>query len=82
MIDDLPRTLWGKLVLRYDLFRYDLSTVPDKFRMWLAWRMPRRLVMWAAIRLMSHATTGKYGREEPDSVSIMTALKRWDHVNE
>ena len=32
----------------------------EKFWMWLAWRLPRPLVMWAATRLIAHATQGPY----------------------
>ena len=43
--------------------------------------LPKSLVYWAAIRLMFHATTGKYSRDIPDDVSIMTALDRWERMN-
>jgi len=66
-----------------------LKSVPWRFRSakhrlgeWLAikiaWAMPRYVVMWCAVRLMAHATTGKWGNECPDHVDIMTALGRWD----
>jgi len=50
----------------------------EKLWMWVAWRLPRPLVEWCAIRLMAHATQGQWGNESPDAVSVMTALKRWD----
>ena len=50
----------------------------EKVTMWIAWRLPRYLVMWAAVRLMAHATQGKWGKESPSDISIMDALKRWD----
>ena len=78
---DLPTTLWGKIVLRYDLIRYDMHRMPEKMCMWIVWKLPRQLVMWCAIRLMAHATTGQYGNQEPDRVSIMEALKRWDSAH-
>jgi hypothetical protein len=75
--DDMPISLKAKLLLRYDLFRYDMYKVPEKVCVWIAWKLPKPLVMWCAIRLMAHATTGQYN-QEPDSVSIMDALKRWE----
>jgi hypothetical protein len=45
--------------------------------MWLAWRLPRRLVYWAAIRLMTHATYGKW-RSNPGEVNLIDALNRWE----
>jgi hypothetical protein len=76
--DNMPISLKAKLLLRYDLFRYDLHKVPEIFWMWIAWKLPKPLVMWCAIRLMAHATTGQYGSQEVGTVSIMDALQRWD----
>lgn len=81
-VDDLPVTLKGKLLLRYDLLRWKLARMPERICMWLAWRLPRQLVMWCAIRLMAHATQGKYGSQEVGTVSIMDALQRWEEPNE
>lgn len=78
MVNDMPITLWGKLVLRYDLFRFWLRSVSEKVCIWLAWRMPRQLVLWAAVRLMSHATCTKFSNRTPDNVSIMDALDAWE----
>ena len=50
----------------------------EKVWMKVAHWLPESLVYYAAIRLMARATTGKYGRDIPDEVSIMTALNRWD----
>jgi hypothetical protein len=49
-----------------------------KFWMKLAWMLPKRLVYWASIRLMSFATVGQYGWQEPGKLDVMTALKRWE----
>lgn len=76
--DNLPRTLRAKLLLRYDLIRYDMHKVPEKLWVWIAWHLPRQLVLWCAVRLMAHATTGQYGSQEIGTVSILDALNRWD----
>lgn len=47
----------------------------------IAWHLPRAVAYWCAIRLGAHATTGKWGGETPDSVSLMTALQRWGEAN-
>lgn len=44
---------------------------------WLAWRLPRRLVLWAAIRLGAHATTGEYSDTVVPEMAFTEALKRW-----
>lgn len=49
----------------------------ERLWMWLAWRLPRRLVYWASIRLMSTAT-GAYSNRTPDGINIMEALHVWD----
>jgi len=50
----------------------------EKIWMWLAWKLPRPLVMWAAIRLGSEATTGKYSRQVVPELTFLEALNRWN----
>lgn len=50
----------------------------DFICMKLAWMMPRRLVKWAAVRLMAHATTGKYSSVITPELLAVDALARWD----
>lgn len=49
----------------------------ERFWFWLAHRLPRKLVYFAAIRLMAHATTGKWGAEVTPCVTGVDMLKRW-----
>jgi len=49
----------------------------DRLWMWAAWRLPRRLTMWCAVRVIAHATTGQYGTTIVPELSAMDALKRW-----
>ncbi|MGE5353988.1 MAG: hypothetical protein ACM3P0_18015 [Acidobacteriota bacterium] len=44
----------------------------------IVWHLPKTIVYWCAIRLMAHATTGKYGSTNPNELNIMDALKRWE----
>jgi hypothetical protein len=39
--------------------------------------LPRKLVYWAAIRLMTNATTGKYSNQVVPELTCLDALKRW-----
>lgn len=50
----------------------------EKVQMWIAWRLPRWLVKWAAVRLVAEATTGKYGTTIVPELTAMDALKRWE----
>lgn len=45
---------------------------------YIAHRLPRGIVYFAAIRLVAHATTGKYGNTNPSVLSAMDAVKRWE----
>ncbi|GLV28181.1 hypothetical protein TomTYG75_07050 [Sphingobium sp. TomTYG75] len=45
----------------------------------IAWLMPRWLVMWCAIRVGAHATTGQWGSQVVPDLKFMDALQRWDH---
>lgn len=50
----------------------------ERVSMKLAWLLPRRVVMWAYVRVGAHATTGRYGNTVVPELSMMDALKRWD----
>jgi len=49
----------------------------DEILQTIAWSLPRRLVMWCAVRLIAHATTGKHSGTVVPKLSAMEALKRW-----
>ena len=49
----------------------------DKLWMWIAWRLPKRLVMWAAVRVMVHATQGNFSSQIVPELKAVDALKRW-----
>ena len=44
----------------------------------LVWRLPRKLIMWAFIRVVANATTGKYSNQIVPHLTAMDALDRWD----
>lgn len=44
----------------------------------IAWALPKRIVQWAAIRLIAHATQGAYSTQVVPDLSAMDALKRWE----
>ena len=50
----------------------------DKFCMWLAWKLPKRLVYFCAIRVDAHATTNEYSNQIVPDLTAMDALKRWE----
>jgi len=50
--------------------------------LWVATLMPRKLVYWAAVLLMSYGTTGRWSDTDPDDVRATTLLKRWNQPHE
>lgn len=66
------------LACRYDMARHDAARLAEKAVTGLVWRLPRRIILWATIRLISHGTTGVFGTTSPDSLNVMEALRRWD----
>jgi len=54
-----------------------LNKLREDFYCWLSWKLPKRLVYYATIRLGVNGTTGKYSSTNVASVRFMTILKRW-----
>ncbi len=55
----------------------------DKVSMWGAWHLPKRAAMWAAVRVVAHATQGPrgiYGDTVVPNLTAMEALRRWDNA--
>lgn len=50
----------------------------EKIAMWIAWKLPRCVVKWAAIRLVAHATQGKYSATVVPELTAMDAIQRWE----
>ena len=48
----------------------------DRFWLWLAQRLPRRLRYWSVIVAGAEATTGQYSDTEVPSLTLMEALMR------
>ena len=50
----------------------------DKFFMWLVWKLPNRIVFWAAMRVWTYGTIGKYGDTIVSELTVIEAMKRWE----
>jgi hypothetical protein len=50
----------------------------DDACMKLAWLLPKRVAMWAAIRVGVHATTGDYSSQVVPELAFTDALQRWE----
>ena len=60
------------------LLKYELSKRTEQAWTWIAWHLPRTLVMWCAVRVGAHASTGKYSSQVVPDLSFMDALQRWE----
>lgn len=54
------------------------SQLPEKFWFWWAWRLPKKLVYFATIRLIAFATQGEYGNTVVSELPAMEAISRWE----
>jgi hypothetical protein len=43
----------------------------------IVWKLPKRLVLWCAIRVIANATTGQYSNQIVPELTAMDALDRW-----
>lgn len=55
-----------------------MQKAKEAFLIWIAWRLPKSLIKWCAIRLMAHATVGEYANQVVPELMAMEALKRWE----
>jgi hypothetical protein len=58
--------------------KYRVHHAIDLLLRWIAWHLPRKLVMWCYVRVGAHATTGAYGDTVVPDLGMMEALRRWD----
>jgi len=61
------------------MIKYEIDKKADAIVRWIAWHLPRRLVMWCYVRVGAHATIGKFGDTVVPELKMMDALERWDH---
>ena len=54
-----------------------LNRLIDSFYSWVAWKLPKKLAYYAAVRVGVNGTNGKYSNTNVASVRFMTILKRW-----
>lgn len=49
----------------------------DRILSWLAWKLPRRLAYWCAMRVGVNASSGAWSGVVVPSVTVLEALERW-----
>jgi len=53
-------------------------TIKEKLLVWLAYKTPRKLAYWCAVRVLANATTGKYSNTVVGDLDALKALQRWE----
>lgn len=59
-------------------WRYRTNRQLERLLLRLVWKLPRTLVMWCAIRVGAHATTGRYADQVVLELTFTDALQRWE----
>lgn len=54
--------------------------VREWFEMKVAWMLPRRIALWAMIRVAAHASSGKWGNEHIGDLGYKEFHDRWGIV--
>lgn len=49
----------------------------ERFWFWLAWKLPRKLVYWAGIRLWAFGTTGPNRHIAASELTVDEAIRLW-----
>lgn len=62
--------------------RYWLRRLSERLAIWVAYKLPRKVAMWATVRVGAHATQGKYSNQIVPELLFFEALKRWEEPSE
>ena len=54
-----------------------MDRLRERIAIKVAWMLPRRVALWAMIRVAAHATSGPWGNEDPDSIGYKEMHDRW-----
>lgn len=65
--------IWGQFDLRYKSNR-----LRERIIMKIVWALPREIIRWALVRAAAHATMGRWGMEEPSTVTVFKVMDRWE----
>jgi hypothetical protein len=67
------------LGMKYWDAKYKATKLKERLQRKIAWVLPRSIVMWAYIRVVSHATTGRWSNQVVPELGATEALERWDN---
>jgi len=52
-----------------------------KIAEWIAWKLPKTVAYYCAVRVAAHATTGEYSSQLVPDLTAMDALRRYGADN-
>lgn len=61
------------------MYRYE--RLKEKLIIFIAWSLPKSVVLWVVVRAFAHATTGKWGNEHIDEIGYKEVYDRWLQPN-
>jgi hypothetical protein len=70
---------WDSLWFR---FWFGRRLTRDAMWRWLAWHLPRPLVLWCMVRVAAHASMGQYGNTSPDQLTYDLMHQRWEAIDD
>jgi len=70
----MSRYIWAEL-------DYRSNKAKERMLRWIAWHLPKALVMWCYFRVVGYATSDKYGDTIVPEITAMEAIGRFsqDH---
>ena len=73
-------TLISKGFFMFENLKFRLEVKKQKLMIWFVWKLPKWLIYYSSLRLLAHATTGKYGKTTESELKAVDALLRWDYT--
>jgi len=59
-------------------WKYEFNKLIENLAFKIAWILPKWLVYYASIRLVTNATTGKHSSTITPDITACESLKRWE----
>ena len=54
------------------------QSLKDVIAMFVARHLPKRIIYWAAFRMIANATTGQHSKQEVPKLTCVEAMARWE----
>lgn len=58
-------------------WHYEFDKLRDNLAMWVAWHLPRRVVMWAYVRVGAEVSVTTFREKDVSAMGMMETLDAW-----